>query len=193
MTCHFYAKQTERIDVFDDVLDTSGLPASSLRFSSEHDRAWHVLDGVTGSMAGGDILCVPDLETLGDSSSDISARMEAIMAKRCGIVIASIPATYEFGLDLLLNKAVASAIIQGLQSGEAGARPFVRQAGPGRPRLVFPDGWDELYARWEAGEIGSKEFLTASGLKKATFYNKLADYKALRAFNMGYLVDHGIA
>ena len=152
-----------------------------------------MLDGVIGSMAGGDILCVPDLEALGDSSGDISARMEAVLAKRCGIVVASVPATYEFGLDLLLNKAVASAVIQGLRSSAAGSRPFVRQAGPGRPKLVFPDGWDELYARWEAGEIGSKEFLAASGLKKATFYNKLADYKALRAFNAGYLAEHGIA
>lgn len=193
MTFHLYAKRMERIDVFDDVLDTSGLPAFELRFSSEHERAWHVLDGVIGSMEDGDILCVPDLEALGDSPDGIAARMEAVMEKRCGTVIASVPATYDFGLDLLLNKAVASAVIQGLRSGAAGSRPFVRQAGPGRPRLAFPDGWDELYSRWEDGEIGSKEFLAASGLKKATFYNKLADYQELRAFNAGYLAEHGIA
>ena len=47
----------------------------------------------------------------------------------------------------------------------------------GRNKIVFPDTWDELYALWERHEISSKEFIEKSGLKKATFYNLLAEYK----------------
>ena len=80
-----------------------------------------------------------------------------------------------------------------LQMGQADGRPFVRQPGAGRPRLDFPDGWTELYDKWEKESISSKAFLEASGLKKATFYNKLADYRELREFNIRYLLEHGIA
>ena len=102
-------------------------------------------------------------------------------------------ATYEFGLEPVLNKAVISAVIQGLRMGQADGRPFVRQPGAGRSRLDFPDGWAELYDKWEKGRLSSKAFLEASGLKKATFYNKLADYRELREFNLRYLLEHGIA
>lgn len=190
---YLYAKQTERLDAFDGVLDTLRLPACDLRYSSEHGRAWHVLDDVIGRMGRGDGLCVTCLESLGETPDDMTLRMGAVIAKDCRIVVASVPATYEFGLEPVLNRAVASAVIQGLRTGQADGMPFVRQPGAGRPRLDFPDGWAELYAEWEKGGISSKAFLEASGLKKATFYNKLADYRELREFNVRYLLEHGIA
>lgn len=193
MKLYLYAKQTERLDAFDGVLDALRLPACDLRYSSEHERAWHVLEDTIGRMERGDGLCVTCLESLGDAPDAIVLRMGAVIARNCAIVVASVPATYEFGLEPVLNKAVASAVIQGLRTGQTDGRPFIRQPGAGRPRTVFPEGWAELYDRWEKGEISSKTFVEASGLKKATFYNKLADYKELREFNIRYLLEHGIA
>lgn len=192
MKLYLYAKQTERLDAFDCVLDTLRLPVRDLRYSSEHERAWHVLDDTIGHMICGDGLCVTGLESLGGTPDDMALRMGGVIMKDCLIVVASVPATYEFGLEPVLNKAVASAVIQGLQAGRDN-KPFIRQPGAGRPRLDFPEGWAELYERWEKGGISSKAFLEASGLKKATFYNKLADYRELREFNIRYLLEHGIA
>ena len=49
----------------------------------------------------------------------------------------------------------------------------------GRPGIAFPDGWDEKYAQWENGSLSSKAFMEWAGMKKATFYNKLTEYKEL--------------
>ena len=53
--------------------------------------------------------------------------------------------------------------------------------------MAFPDGWDELYEKWEKQEISSKEFMEQSGLKKATFYNMLTEYKAMLKEQNDYL------
>ncbi len=193
MIFHLYAKLTERLDVFDAVLDALHVPAADLRFSCEHELAWHALDDLIGAMRSGDSVCVPALETLGGVPDDITARISGVIGRNGRIVICSVPATYEFGLDSLLNRAVVNAIMQGIRAAPGGVAAFVRPAKAGRPAITFPDGWDEMYMRWESGELTSKEFLDKSGLKKATFYNKLADYKALREYNLRYLAEHGIA
>jgi len=193
MMFHLYAKLTERLDVFDAVLDALRVPAGDLGFSCEHELAWHVLDDLISALRPGDSICVSALEALGSVPDDITARMSGIIGRDGRLVICSVPATYEFGLDPLLNRAVVNAVMQGIRAASDGALPFVRPAKAGRPAITFPDGWDEMYTRWESGELTSKEFLDKSGLKKATFYNKLADYRALREFNTRYLVGHGIA
>ncbi len=193
MTFYLYAKLAERLDVFDAVLDALYVPVTDLRFSCEHELAWHVLDDLIAALRAGDGICVPALETLGEKPDDITARMSGVIGRNGRLVICSVPATYEFGLDSLLNKAVISAVMQGIRAAPGGAAPFVRPVKAGRPAITFPDGWDGMYTRWESGELTSKEFLDKSGLKKATFYNKLADYRALREFNMRYLAEHGIA
>lgn len=190
---YLYAKLTDRADAFGPVLDALGLPPSELSFHSEHELAWHVLDDTIGLLQPGDGLCVPGLEHLGNSRGDIAARIGRVVSKGCSAVACSIPATYEFGLDPTLNRAVVSAVLQGMACGSAGQAPFMPEPTAGRPRLAFPPGWDELYVKWERAEITSKEFLAASGLKKATFYNKLADYRELLEFNARYLAGYGIA
>lgn len=189
---YLYAKLGDRADVFGPVLDALGLPASDLAFSSEHELARHVLDDMIGVLSPGDGLCVPDLGYLGDYGG-IAVRLGRVLSVPCACVVCAIPATYEFGLDLTLNKAVIGAVLQGLSCGTAGRPAFMPGPSAGRPRMAFPEGWDDLYAKWERAEITSKEFLAASGLKKATFYNKVADYRELREFNARYLAGYGIA
>lgn len=47
----------------------------------------------------------------------------------------------------------------------------------GRSRIKYPDNWQELYAQWISRELKSIEFMERAGLKKATFYNLLKQYK----------------
>ena len=190
---YIYAKYTERIDVFNPFLDASGIKTEDLRFSSEHQRAWHALDDIIGYMSSGDFLCVAELDDLGDTVADRISRIKLAIGKGCGVAVCGVPSTYELGLDANLNRVVISALIQGMGSALSGQQPLVRQTKTGRPKLSFPAGWDELYAQWEKHEISSKEFLEASGLKKATFYNKLDDYKELLDANARYLAENGIS
>ena len=40
----------------------------------------------------------------------------------------------------------------------------------GRPRVTYPDNWEELYGKWKEKDISSKEAMTILGLKKDSFY-----------------------
>ena len=48
----------------------------------------------------------------------------------------------------------------------------------GRPVVQYPVGWEQCYAKWKNKEISSKTFMEQMGLKKATFYNLLTEYKS---------------
>ena len=43
----------------------------------------------------------------------------------------------------------------------------------GRPGAVYPDNWDEVYEKWQSGEITAVAAMKQLNLKKSTFY-KLA-------------------
>ena len=48
----------------------------------------------------------------------------------------------------------------------------------GRPVVQYPVGWEQNYTKWKNKEISSKSFMEQMGLKKATFYNLLTEYKS---------------
>ena len=46
-----------------------------------------------------------------------------------------------------------------------------------RPKVTAPSNWEEVYQRWEAGEITAVEAMNLTGLKKGTFYKFAKSYK----------------
>ena len=50
----------------------------------------------------------------------------------------------------------------------------------GRPKMKYPENWEELYAQWDNKDITSKDFIEKANLKRATFYNLLSDYKKIK-------------
>lgn len=40
----------------------------------------------------------------------------------------------------------------------------------GRPTVKVPANWDEVYAKWQAGEITAKKAMEMTGLKRTSFY-----------------------
>lgn len=40
----------------------------------------------------------------------------------------------------------------------------------GRPRMEYPENWEECYGRWKSGVISAKEAMTLTALKKDSFY-----------------------
>ena len=47
----------------------------------------------------------------------------------------------------------------------------------GRPRVEFPENWEDCYERWKSGVILAKEAMTLMGLKKDSFYRLARKYK----------------
>lgn len=48
----------------------------------------------------------------------------------------------------------------------------------GRPKINYPENWDEIYKSWQDGKIKAKEAMALSGLKAGTFYNLVKQYES---------------
>ena len=57
--------------------------------------------------------------------------------------------------------------------------PQYKEAGRylGRPRIEYPENWEDCYSRWKAGVITAKEAMTLLGLKKDSFYRLVKKYE----------------
>ena len=67
--------------------------------------------------------------------------------------------------------------------GEDGKRHSTKTGrAVGRPALVYPPNWDEVYADWKAGKITAKAAMEQTGLKRTSFYKlvKLVDVEKNR-------------
>ena len=47
----------------------------------------------------------------------------------------------------------------------------------GRPRVEYPENWEDCYERWKGGVISAKEAMTLTGLKKDSFYRLVKKYE----------------
>lgn len=49
----------------------------------------------------------------------------------------------------------------------------------GRPRIDFPENWEECYTRWKGGALTAREAMMFTGLKKDSFYRLVKKYESL--------------
>ena len=40
----------------------------------------------------------------------------------------------------------------------------------GRPRIEYPENWDDVYSKWQSGNISAVEAMKMLGVKKSSFY-----------------------
>lgn len=60
---------------------------------------------------------------------------------------------------------------QGIEVAKAEGRHL------GRPRVEYPENWEECYGRWKSGVISAKETMLLLGLKKDSFYRLVKKYE----------------
>lgn len=60
---------------------------------------------------------------------------------------------------------------QGIEVAKAEGRHL------GRPRIEYPENWEECYVRWKSGMISAKETMLLLGLKKDSFYRLVKKYE----------------
>lgn len=46
-----------------------------------------------------------------------------------------------------------------------------------KPKAINQKQWNDLYAKWKAGDIGSQYFMDCMGMSKSTFYRKLKSFE----------------
>lgn len=60
---------------------------------------------------------------------------------------------------------------QGIEVAKAEGRHL------GRPKVQFPENWDEWYPKWTAGEVTASETMRQMGIKKDSFYRLAKRYE----------------
>lgn len=180
MSLYVYKKLTENdTDMLGQVVDSIRTTDESVYVIVESYRSFHLLEQIIyEKYNSGDGIIVSSLSALGANSTEITCHLDILIQHDIYIAICDHATTYMYGRDSDINKAVLQTIMQGLTDHDAVIKSVThRKSAAGRPRAEFPDGWDELYRQWSDKKISSGDFLKRSGLKKATFYNMINEYR----------------
>lgn len=139
----------------------------------------------------GDTLVVSSLDRLSRNKQDIKAEMEYFRANKIRVKVLDIPTTmleppagqewvFEMVENILIEvlgsfaenerKTIKKRQAEGIAVAKSNGVAF------GRPVITKPDNWDEVYQRWQAGEITATEAMHLTGVKRTTFY-KIAKNK----------------
>lgn len=187
MNIHLYAKTHEPLSLFDDALNIIRQDGDDVQITSENKRTFRGLNDIK-TVRDDIIYIVTSLSSLGLNDAEIATQLTWFSGHAVKLVICDIPSTYEYGVTQPMNQAILSTIIQSVLNENSNiVTVSLKKAHCGRNKLPFPDNWDELYKSWSDGEITSKEFIARSGLKKATFYNLVTEYKSIQEYNDQYL------
>ena len=101
------------------------------------------------------------------------------------IVVADMPSTHDFEMPELNYQSCSTMIdlfriLQNYPGFDSQNPDF---SDGGRRKIRFPENWKTLYKLYELKQITANEFQQRVGLKKATFFNLLSEYKQLLKFN----------
>lgn len=172
-------KYTDSEEKIKQVVNFIRNDSDSLFVSMENRRSFYELDRIKKSMKKEDVVVIENLSSLGMNEAEISNQLEWFVQKKRMLAVGDCLPTYRFGMSQPANMAALSVLKQVIVSSNKKVveLPNYRRSNSGRSRIAFPENWEELYEKWDNKEISSKEFLNQTGLKKATFYNLLTEYK----------------
>lgn len=192
MKIHCYAKQNEELSMFDNIISLLKKDKDELYFTIENRRSFQEFEKLP--FKDHDVVFIASsLNSLGLNDADIANRLSLFVNNATRLVIVEIPSTYEFGVSQPMNQAILSTLLQSVLSGNKNVVTInFKRSNSGRSKIPFPDNWEELYNKWENHKISSKEFIELSGVKKATFYNLITEYKELQKSNNNFLQKYRI-
>lgn len=155
-----------------------------------YDRPeWNVLKRI---LREGDELIVSELDRLGRTKQGIKETLEFIKGKGIIIRCLDIPTTLQdiegqdWVLELVNNiliEVYSSIAQQELERKEYRQKAGIEEAKKkgvykGRKPIEYNEGkLVDIYPRWKAGQIKSKEFMALLDLKPNTFYRTIAKYE----------------
>lgn len=187
MNIYIYVKHDTDMSCFDNIIKILKSMSTNIDIIAENRRSFRNFDILKNGMSIGDIIVVNDVSDLGLNNVDIANCLDWFIQKEMLLVINSISSTYMYGIIQPMNKAILSTLLQQIVSRNSNILTMNKKVFVGRNKIEFPDNWDELYEKWKKKEISSKEFIEESGLKKATFYNLLTEYRTLQQMNKDYI------
>ena len=142
----------------------------------------------------GDLLYIKSIDRLGRNYDDLLNQWRILTKERgVDVVVIDMPL-----LDTRLNKDLMGTFIADLvlqilsfvshaerdcikaRQKEGIASAKARGVRFGRPAITPPDNFVSVVKQWERGKLPLSEALDQTGLKQATFYNRLREYRSIK-------------
>ena len=128
------------------------------------------------------LLILMSLNDIGRTKLDVLEQTAWLKSAGIEIVVIDCPST------LIFNNPITNGIAFSIMVDMYRNMPDYRSLLPetavkrlGRPKVEFPQGWDELYVKWRHRDITAKEFMERTGLKKGSFYHLISAYNSMSA------------
>ena len=135
-------------------------------------------------LRSGDTLVVKSLDRLSRRKADIKNELEYYKSIGVRVKIMDLPTTMvDIDGQEWIVEMVNNIIIEVLSSIAEQERKTTKQRQKegieaahkkgkhlGRPKVTFPDNWQENYDIWRSGQITATEAMSRMGLKRNTFY-----------------------
>jgi len=151
--------------------------------------AWQAL---VANLRQGDILYIHSLDRLGRNYTDIQ-KWWRILTKEKGVefVVLDMPLLDTRNSKDLMGTFLADVVLQLLafvaqneretikkRQAEGIAAAKARGTHLGRPVKISPQNFAEVVKLWKQGKMTFEEALKQTGLKQATFYNRLREFRS---------------
>ena len=165
-------------------MENRGIPPERIFLEklSGRDTKRPVLQLLMGKVQAGDMLVVESISRFARNTKDLLELVEKLSKKGAEFVslkehIDTTTPTGRFMLTVFAAVAELERehILQRQAEGIAAAKS--RGVHLGRPIKKPPDNFADVVKRWERGKITFKKALEETGLKQATFYNRLREFR----------------
>ena len=154
-------------------------------------EAYQALKGSLGLRAG-DVLYITSLDRLSRNKEEIKQELQWFKSHKISLKILDLPTSLievpegqewiqEMVQNILIEVLASVAqqeritIHQRQREGIEAARKKGKQFG--RPEVKIPDGFEEIYLKWNRGEITARKAMQKLGLKRSTFYRLITKYE----------------
>ena len=148
-------------------------------------------------LKAGDLLYVPSIDRLGRSYEEIQKHWRILTKEKdVDICVIDMPlldtrlhkdlmGTFISDLVLQILSFVAQSERESIKKRQAQGIAAAKARGVrfGRPVKKPPEDFAALVGRWEFGELTLENILNQTNMKKATFYNRLREYRVEKAKN----------
>lgn len=181
-----YKKTTENIQDLLQMMNYNGFPLMYCRCTVDSNRDfinYRELKNLILNDPG--ILFIRSLHTIGNSKEEVLEELRWFKRNEIELAIMELPSTWIFNdkEKNLQNISVLIDVFSMLQSYPSFEFQNPDFIDGGRKKIRFPENWDALFEQYESKEISANEFQKMTGLKRATFYNLLSEYKELIQLN----------
>ena len=183
---YIYKKTSEELDAIIPILKKHKVNQEACRLFVDTNRDFiHYKEMKESILRENGILFFNSLHSIGNSKESILEELKWFNDNKIEIVVADMPSTHYFEMSELNYQSCSTMIdlfriLQNYPGFDFQNPDFSDVV---RKKIRFPNNWDYYFSLYETKQISANEFQQQVGLKRATFFNLLSEYKQLKKMN----------